>query len=109
METGLQPCKTLPPKLALQSCLRSTVFKIRPSLPLSHGRAFLTCKRNSRGTYRLIRTLVYKKMNIINIYIFENIELTSVLKTGYNRFCTSDMLTTNVDQIVQILHFQKHF
>ena len=27
------------------------------------------------------------------------------LKTGYSRFCASDLLITNVDHIVQILHF----
>ena len=28
---------------------------------LQHGRALLSCKRNSRGTNRPIRTLVYEK------------------------------------------------
>ena len=27
------------------------------------------------------------------------------LKTGYSRFCALDLLMTNVDHIVQILHF----
>ena len=32
-------------------------------------------------------------------------ELTKSLKTGYSRFCASDLLITSVDHIVQILHF----
>ena len=30
---------------------------------------------------------------------------TCNLKTGYSCFCTTDLLITNVDHIVQILHF----
>ena len=32
-----------------------------------------------------------------------------ILKTGYSRFCASVLLITNVDYIVQILHFNKNF
>ena len=37
---------------------------------ISHGRTFLSCKRNSRGTIRPIRTLVYENRKLkINIQI----------------------------------------
>ena len=54
---------------------------------LLHGRALLSCKRNSRGTNRPIRTLVYEKWILILVIIkdpFKQLRTITAILLAFN-------------------------